>query len=1055
MYRKVDTNLNFVDREKEVCQFWKENDIFQKSMDIRKDGPTYTFYDGPPTANGKPHIGHVLTRAIKDMIPRYRTMKGYMVPRKAGWDTHGLPVELEVEKELGLDGKEQIEQYGLAPFIEKCKESVWQYKGMWEDFSGTVGFWADMDDPYVTYYDDFIESEWWALKQIWDKKLLYKGFKIVPYCPRCGTPLSSHEVAQGYKAVKERSAVVRFKTVGEENTYFLAWTTTPWTLPSNVALCVNPKDTYCKVKAADGHIYYMAKELLDNVLGSLAEEGKPAYEVLETYIGTDLEHKEYEPLFACAGEAAGKQHKKGFYITCDNYVTMSDGTGIVHIAPAFGEDDANVGRKYDLPFVQFVDGKGNMTGETPYAGKFVKDADKDILVDLDREGKLFSAPKFEHDYPFCWRCDTPLIYYARESWFIRMTAVRDDLVRNNKTVNWIPPSIGEGRFGNWLENIQDWGVSRNRYWGTPLNIWECAGCGHQEAIGSREELYKLSGNEKAKDVELHRPYIDEITCTCPKCGGTMKRVPEVIDCWFDSGAMPFAQHHYPFENKELFEAQFPAQFISEAVDQTRGWFYSLMAESTLLFNKSPFENVIVLGHIQDENGQKMSKSKGNAIDPFEALETYGGDAIRWYFYINSAPWLPNRFHGKAVQEGQRKFLGTLWNTYAFFVLYANIDGFDATKYTLDYEKLPVMDKWLLSKLNTAIGQVDEHLDNYRLPEAARVLDNFVDEMSNWYVRRSRERFWAKGMEQDKINAYMTLYTALVEICKCAAPMVPFMTEEIYRNLVCTIDQDAPESIHLCDFPTANAAYIDKELEEYMEEVLRIVVLGRAARNEANIKNRQPIGEMIVKAENELPAFYRDIVRDELNVKKVAFAEDVSSYTSYSFKPQLRTLGPKYGKQLGGIRSYLSNIDGLSAMAAVTSFKEGKTLDFEVDGVKISLAEEDVLIEISQKEGFVAQADKAVTVVLDTNLTPELLEEGFSAEVISKIQTMRKEAGFEVMDHISISVTGNEKIAEIVKKNAASISEKVLADEILYEEALADAKEWKVNGETVELGVRKR
>ena len=1055
MYRKVDTNLNFVDREKEVCQFWKENDIFQKSMDIRKDGPTYTFYDGPPTANGKPHIGHVLTRAIKDMIPRYRTMKGYMVPRKAGWDTHGLPVELEVEKGLGLDGKEQIEQYGLAPFIEKCKESVWQYKGMWEDFSGTVGFWADMDDPYVTYYDDFIESEWWALKQIWDKKLLYKGFKIVPYCPRCGTPLSSHEVAQGYKAVKERSAVVRFKTVGEENTYFLAWTTTPWTLPSNVALCVNPKDTYCKVKAADGYIYYMAEELLDNVLGSLAEEGKPAYEVLETYIGTDLEHKEYEPLFACAGEAAGKQHKKGFYITCDNYVTMSDGTGIVHIAPAFGEDDANVGRKYDLPFVQFVDGKGNMTGETPYAGKFVKDADKDILVDLDKEGKLFSAPKFEHDYPFCWRCDTPLIYYARESWFIRMTAVRDDLVRNNKTVNWIPPSIGEGRFGNWLENIQDWGVSRNRYWGTPLNIWECGGCGHQEAIGSREELYKLSGNEKAKDVELHRPYIDEITCTCPKCGGTMKRVPEVIDCWFDSGAMPFAQHHYPFENKELFEAQFPAQFISEAVDQTRGWFYSLMAESTLLFNKSPFENVIVLGHIQDENGQKMSKSKGNAIDPFEALETYGGDAIRWYFYINSAPWLPNRFHGKAVQEGQRKFLGTLWNTYAFFVLYANIDGFDVTKYTLDYEKLPVMDKWLLSKLNTAIGQVDEHLDNYRLPEAARVLDNFVDEMSNWYVRRSRERFWAKGMEQDKINAYMTLYTALVEICKCAAPMVPFMTEEIYRNLVCTIDQDAPESIHLCDFPTANAAYIDKELEEYMEEVLRIVVLGRAARNEANIKNRQPIGEMIVKAENELPAFYRDIVRDELNVKKVAFAEDVSSYTSYSFKPQLRTLGPKYGKQLGGIRSYLSNIDGLSAMAAVTSFKEGKTLDFEVDGVKISLAEEDVLIEISQKEGFVAQADKAVTVVLDTNLTPELLEEGFSAEVISKIQTMRKEAGFEVMDHISISVTGNEKIAEIVKKNAASISEKVLADEILYEEALADAKEWKVNGETVELGVRKR
>ena len=1055
MYQKVDTNLNFVDREKEVCQFWKENDIFRKSMDIRKDGPTYTFYDGPPTANGKPHIGHVLTRAIKDMIPRYRTMKGYMVPRKAGWDTHGLPVELEVEKELGLDGKEQIEQYGLAPFIEKCKESVWQYKGMWEDFSGTVGFWADMDDPYVTYYDDFIESEWWALKQIWDKKLLYKGFKIVPYCPRCGTPLSSHEVAQGYKAVKERSAVVRFKTAGEENTYFLAWTTTPWTLPSNVALCVNPKDTYCKVKAADGYIYYMAKELLDSVLGALAQEGKTAYEVLETYTGKELEHKEYEPLFACAGEAAEKQHKKGFYITCDSYVTMSDGTGIVHIAPAFGEDDANVGRKYELPFVQFVDGRGNMTGETPYAGKFVKDADKDILMDLDKEGKLFSAPKFEHDYPFCWRCDTPLIYYARESWFIKMTAVRDDLVKNNKTVNWIPPSIGEGRFGNWLENIQDWGVSRNRYWGTPLNIWECAGCGHQEAIGSREELYKLSGNPKAKDVELHRPYIDEITCTCPACGGVMKRVPEVIDCWFDSGAMPFAQHHYPFENKELFEAQFPAQFISEAVDQTRGWFYSLMAESTLLFNKSPFENVIVLGHIQDENGQKMSKSKGNAIDPFEALETYGGDAIRWYFYINSAPWLPNRFHGKAVQEGQRKFLGTLWNTYAFFVLYANIDDFDATKYTLDYDKLPVMDKWLLSKLNTAIGQVDEHLVNYRIPEAARVLDNFVDEMSNWYVRRSRERFWAKGMEQDKINAYMTLYTALVEICKCAAPLVPFMTEEIYRNLVCSIDKTAPESIHLCDFPTVKAELIDKELESYMEEVLHIVVLGRAARNEANIKNRQPIGEMIVKAENELPAFYQEIVRDELNVKKVTFAEEVSSYTSYSFKPQLRTLGPKYGKQLGGIRAFLSNIDGLSAMAAVASFKEGGTLDFEVDGVRISLGEEDLLIEMSQKEGFVAQADKAVTVVLDTNLTPELLEEGFSAEVISKIQTMRKEAGFEVMDHIDVSVTGNEKIASIVQKNVVAISEKVLADGICYEEELAGAKEWKVNGETVVIGVRKR
>ena len=890
MYQKVDTNLNFVDREKEVCRFWKDNDIFRKSMDSRKEGPSYTFYDGPPTANGKPHIGHVLTRVIKDMVPRYRTMKGYMVPRKAGWDTHGLPVELEVEKLLGLDGKEQIEEYGLDPFIGKCKESVWKYKGMWEDFSQTVGFWADMDDPYVTYHDEFIESEWWALKQIWDKKLLYKGFKIVPYCPRCGTPLSSHEVAQGYKAVKERSAVARFKVVGED-AYFLAWTTTPWTLPSNVALCVNPKEAYVKVKAADGYTYYMAQALLDTVLGKLAAEDVPVYEILETYVGTDLEYKEYEPLFACAGKEAQKQKKKAHYVTCDNYVTMTDGTGIVHIAPAFGEDDAQVGRKYDLPFVQFVDGNGNMTEETAYAGTFVKEADPEILKDLDKEGKLFDAPKFEHDYPFCWRCDTPLIYYARESWFIKMTAVRDDLVANNKTVNWIPESIGEGRFGNWLENIQDWGISRNRYWGTPLNVWECEDCGHMEAIGSRDELEKLSGNAAAQTVELHRPYIDEITCTCPKCGKTMKRVPEVIDCWFDSGAMPFAQHHYPFENKELFEKQFPAQFISEAVDQTRGWFYSLMAESTLLFNKAPFENVIVLGHVQDENGQKMSKSKGNSVDPFEALETYGADAIRWYFYINSAPWLPNRFHGKAVQEGQRKFLGTLWNTYAFFVLYANIDQFDAAGYSLEYDKLPVMDKWLLSKLNTAVKEVDNHLDQYRIPEAARVLDNFVDEMSNWYVRRSRERFWAKGMEQDKINAYMTLYTALVTISKCAAPMIPFMTEEIYLNLVKSIDETAPESIHLCDFPTADESMIDQKLEESMEEVLKIVVMGRAARNTANIKNRQPIGTMYVKAEKVLDDFYQDIIRDELNVKQIIFSDDVSAFTTYSFKPQLKTVGP--------------------------------------------------------------------------------------------------------------------------------------------------------------------
>ena len=1053
MYQKVDTTLNFVDREKATCQFWKDNNIFQKSMDSRKEGPTYTFYDGPPTANGKPHIGHVLTRVIKDMIPRYRTMKGYMVPRKAGWDTHGLPVELEVEKLLGLDGKEQIEEYGLDPFITKCKESVWKYKGMWEDFSSTVGFWADMDDPYVTYHDDFIESECWALKQIWDKGLLYKGFKIVPYCPRCGTPLSSHEVAQGYKAVKERSAVVRFKVVGED-AYFLAWTTTPWTLPSNVALCVNPEEVYCKVKAADGYTYYMAQALLDKVLGGLAKDDQAAYEVLETYKGKDLEYKEYEPLFACAGEVAAKQHKKGHFVTCDSYVTMTDGTGIVHIAPAFGEDDAKVGRNYDLPFVQFVDGKGEMTEETPYAGLFVKDADPKVLVDLDKEGKLFDAPKFEHDYPFCWRCDTPLIYYARESWFIKMTAVRDDLVRNNKTVNWIPESIGEGRFGNWLENIQDWGVSRNRYWGTPLNIWECEGCGHQEAIGSREELEKLSGNPAAKTVELHRPYVDEITCHCPSCGGTMKRVPEVIDCWFDSGAMPFAQHHYPFENKELFEQQFPAQFISEAVDQTRGWFYSLMAESTLLFNKAPYENVIVLGHVQDENGQKMSKSKGNAVDPFEALETYGADAIRWYFYINSAPWLPNRFHGKAVMEGQRKFLGTLWNTYAFFILYAEIDSFDPTKYGLDYDKLPVMDKWLLSKLNTAIKEVDDNLENYRIPEAARVLDNFVDEMSNWYVRRCRERFWAKGMEQDKINAYMTLYTALVEICKAAAPMIPFMTEEIYQNLVMSVDKNAPESIHLCDFPTVHEEWIDKDLEQNMEEVLHMVVMGRAARNAANIKNRQPIGTMFVKAEKELPAFFKEIVEEELNVKEVVFREDMSSLTSYSFKPQLRTVGPKYGKVLAGIKEYLAAIDGLAAAAAVTNLKDGGTLDFEVNGTAVSLGEEDLLIEVAQMEGYVTEADNNMTVVLDTNLTESLIEEGFVYEVISKIQTMRKEADFEVLDHIKVSICDNVKLSAIVEKNQAVIAGKVLADSISSDETLAISKEWNVNGEKVTIGVEK-
>ena len=1048
MYQKVDTNLNFVDREKETLKFWQENDIFQKSMDNRKEGETYTFYDGPPTANGKPHIGHVLTRVIKDMIPRYRTMKGYMVPRKAGWDTHGLPVELEVEKLLGLDGKEQIEEYGLDPFISKCKESVWKYKGMWEDFSGTVGFWADMDAPYVTYHDDFIESEWWALKQIWDKGLLYKGFKIVPYCPRCGTPLSSHEVAQGYKAVKERSAIARFKVVGED-AHFLAWTTTPWTLPSNVALCVNPEETYVKVKAADGYTYYMAEALLEKVLGSLRSEEVKAYEILESYTGKDLEYKEYEPLFACAGEAAAKQHKKGHFVTCDSYVTMSDGTGIVHIAPAFGEDDAQVGRKYDLPFVQFVDGKGEMTEETAYAGKFVKDADKDILVDLDKEGKLFSAPNFEHDYPFCWRCDTPLIYYARESWFIKMTAVKEDLIRNNNTINWIPESIGKGRFGDWLENIQDWGISRNRYWGTPLNVRECADCGHQESIGSREELEKLSGNPAARTVELHRPYIDEIICTCPKCGKPMKRVPEVIDCWFDSGAMPFAQHHYPFENKDLFEKQFPAQFISEAVDQTRGWFYSLLAESTLLFNKAPYENVIVLGHVQDENGQKMSKSKGNAVDPFDALETYGADAIRWYFYINSAPWLPNRFHGKAVTEGQRKFMGTLWNTYAFFVLYANIDNFDATKYALEYDKLTVMDKWLLSKLNTLITTVDTHLDNYRIPEAARALQEFVDDMSNWYVRRGRERFWAKGMEQDKINAYMTLYTALVTVSKVAAPMIPFMTEEIYQNLVRSIDKDAPESVHLCDFPVADETFVDKQLEKDMKDLLEVVVMGRACRNTANIKNRQPIGNMFIKAEFTLGDFYKEIIADELNVKNVIFTDDVRDFTSYTFKPQLKTVGPKYGKQLGGIQKTLASLDGNAAM---DDLNDNGALVFMVGDVEVSLTKEDLLISMSQKEGYVSEADNKITVVLDTNLSEELLEEGFVYEVISKIQTMRKDSDFEVMDHIKVAISGNEKIADVVRRNESVIGEKVLADEFIFEDVLANKKEWNVNSETVTIGV---
>ena len=1045
MYEKVSTDLNFVEREKQTEKLWREHHIFEKSIESRKDCETYTFYDGPPTANGKPHIGHVLTRVIKDMIPRYQTMKGKMVPRKAGWDTHGLPVELEVEKLLGLDGKEQIEEYGLVPFIDKCKESVWKYKGMWEDFSGTVGFWADMDNPYVTYHDEYIESEWWALKQIWDKGLLYKGFKVVPYCPRCGTPLSSQEVAQGYKDVKERSAIVRFK-VKDEDAYILAWTTTPWTLPSNLALCVNPSEEYVKVKMKeDGRIYYMAHALSDKVLG------EDAYEVLETCVGKDLEYKEYEPLYTCAADRAAKQRKKAFFVVCDSYVTLTDGTGIVHIAPAFGEDDAKVGRSYDLPFVQLVDGKGNLTEDTPFGGIFVKKADPMVLKDLDERGLLFDAPKFEHSYPHCWRCDTPLIYYARESWFIKMTAVKDDLIRNNNTINWIPESIGKGRFGDWLENVQDWGISRNRYWGTPLNIWECE-CGHQHSVGSRQELFEMSGNERAKDVELHRPYIDEIEIKCPKCGKPMHRVPEVIDCWFDSGAMPFAQHHYPFENKELFEQQFPAQFISEAVDQTRGWFYSLLAESTLLFNKAPYENVIVLGHVQDENGQKMSKSKGNAVDPFEALEKYGADAIRWYFYINSAPWLPNRFHGKAVQEGQRKFMGTLWNTYAFFVLYANIDEFDATKYTLDYEKLSVMDKWLLSKMNTMVQAVDTNLANYRIPETARALQEFVDDMSNWYVRRSRERFWAKGMEQDKINAYMTLYTALVNVSKAAAPMIPFMAEDIYRNLVCSIDKNAPESVHLCDFPEADQGQIDKELEANMDEVLKVVVMGRACRNTANIKNRQPIANMFVKAPFKLPDFFADIIREELNTKEVTFTDDVRDFTSYSFKPQLKTVGPKYGKLLGGIREALPKLDGNAAMDELNA---NGCLKLDIKGQEVVLLNDDLLIDTAQIAGYESLQEGEITVVLDMNLTPELMEEGFVRELISKIQTMRKEAGFEVTDRILIYASGNERIEEILKKNADGIRSEVLADEIVLKSADGYVKEWNINGETVTMGVKKQ
>ncbi|MBQ7064410.1 MAG: isoleucine--tRNA ligase [Firmicutes bacterium] len=1053
MYKKVSTDLNFVAREHETLEFWKEHRVFEKSVETREGHPIYMFYDGPPTANGKPHIGHVLTRVIKDMIPRYRTMKGYLVPRKAGWDTHGLPVELEVEKEIGISGKDQIEAYGLEPFINKCKESVWQYKGMWEDFSGKVGFWADMDNPYVTYYDDYIESEWWALKTIWDKGLLYKGFKVVPYCPSCGTPLSSHEVAQGYKTVKERSAVVRFKVKGED-AYFLAWTTTPWTLPSNIGLCVNPDEEYAKVKAADGYTYYMASALLDTVLGRLASEDQPAYEVLETMTGRDLEYKEYEPLFDFIPPVVERQHKKAFFVYCDSYVTMTDGTGIVHIAPAFGEDDARVGRKYDAPFVQMVDDHGLMKEETPYAGLFVKDADAKILVDLEARGQLFDAPKFEHDYPHCWRCNTPLIYYARESWFIKMTAVKDRLVENNKQINWIPRAIGEGRFGNWLENIQDWGISRNRYWGTPLNIWECSGCGHQVCVGSRKEMAELSGNPDDEKVELHRPYVDNVKIPCPCCGKEMSRVPEVIDCWFDSGAMPYAQLHYPFENKDLFEQEFPAEFISEAVDQTRGWFYSLHAESTLLFDKPAYKNVIVLGLVLDQNGEKMSKSKGNAVDPFDALEKYGADAIRWYFYTNSAPWLPSRFYDQAVKECQRKFLGTLWNTYAFYSLYAEIDQFNPYCYKLDEEHLSIMDKWLLSKLNTLITVVDGHLWNYRIPEAAKALEDFVDELSNWYVRRGRERYWGKEMTPDKINAYLTLHQALVTVAKLAAPMIPFMADEIYGNLVAGLDLEAPESVHLCDYPVADESRVDPALEEAMEEILRIVADGRACRNDAAIKNRQPLARMFVKADKPaLSEAYTAIIRDELNVKDVVYTNSVRDFTTYTFKPQLRTVGPKYGKLLGKIRQWLQTLDGNAAM---DELEANGRIETSFDGASVVLSKDDLLIESANMPGFVASNDGDLTVVLDTNLNEELLAEGFVREVTSKLQTMRKEAGFEVTDHILVTYSGTAKADQLIADHVSEIASEVLAEGVTRGEAPAGAytKEWNVNGEMVTFSVRK-
>lgn len=1052
LYQKVDTNLNFVEREKKVLDFWKKENIAQKAIDQREGCDTFTFYDGPPTANGKPHIGHVLTRVIKDMLPRYQSMKGKKVLRKAGWDTHGLPVELEVEKSLGINGKEQIEKFGIEPFIRKCRESVWKYKHMWEEFSDVVGFWADMEHPYITYENDFIESEWWALKEIWKKGLLYKGYKTVPYCPRCGTPLSSHEVAQGYKDITEKSAIVKFPCE-KEQAKFLAWTTTPWTLPSNLALCVNPEVDYVKVKV-DNEIYILAEARLESLF-------KDNYEILKRYKGKDLEGLDYEPLYDFA---VGKINKRAFYVLCDDYVTTEDGTGIVHIAPAFGEDDSRVGKKYDLPFVQFVDGKGLMTKETKWEGIFVKDADPLILKDLKLSGKLFSAPVFTHNYPHCWRCDTPLLYYARESWFIRMTAVKDNLIRSNNSVNWIPPTIGKGRFGDWIEHVQDWGISRNRYWGTPLNIWECS-CGHQHSIGSIAELKSLSKN-CPDDIELHRPFLDNVTITCEKCGKEMHRVPEVIDCWFDSGAMPFAQWHYPFENQEIFKRRFPADFISEAVDQTRGWFYSLMAISTLLFDCSSYKNVIVMGHVQDKDGQKMSKSKGNAINPMDALRKHGADAIRWYFYENSAPWLPNRFHDDAVQECQRKFMGTLWNTYAFFVLYANIDNFNACNYQLEYEKLSVMDRWILSRLNSMVKEVDDDLENYRVTEAAKSLQDFVDELSNWYVRRSRERFWAKGMEQDKINAYMTLYTALTTTIKAAAPMIPFLCESVYQNLVRSIDEKAPISVHLCDFPKANEAWIDQTLEDCMNSVLEIVVLGRAARNLSNIKNRQPLQNLFVKVENQdaLSEYFTDIVKNELNVKAVTFKNDMESFLTYEFKPQFKVIGKKVGKKMRDVKAALEALSKPENRAQAKQAKmdldaSGKFALTLATGETLELLTEDVDIVTGQTEGFICQSYGGVTIALETTLTDELKQEGFVRELISKVQTMRKEINYEVTDHIDVLLEGNEFLKQLLQKNnnEAVLKKITLADHVLYEsdgKIFDSQKNWDINGEKVTLSIKK-